>query len=324
MNTTTQQISARRHVVLGGLGFLGHELVRSLNGTRTPTVIVDRVDRFRRATEDTNSPDVVRIEVGSLSDPIFRTLFECGDVVFDLWNYGGPLLPPGGISNHAESTVFGAIKMIESAVSAGVNRIVFASSGGAVYGVTPFIAVSETARAEPISHYGLAKLGVEHYLELFKNVTGANYLILRLANVYGPSNRFGPSRNVVANILRCLLEGTPFIVWGDGNVTRDYVFLEDAIQAFRLASESTLERGIFNIGTGVGTTISGLADLCSEITGRILDIRYERARGCDVPFSVLDCRKAEKYLGWTPRVPLNKGIAATWDHAQKQYRAMAL
>jgi UDP-glucose 4-epimerase len=268
------------------------------------------------------SPAIVReVVADSLADDIFSTLFESGDVVFDLWNYGGPLLPSGGISREAELTVLGAVKMIERAVASRVDRMVFASSGGAVYGVTPSVAVSEVTPTRPISQYGLAKLTVERYLDLFRHAYDANYITLRLANVYGPTDRFGPSRNVIANLLKCLVDKTPFIVWGDGTITRDYVFITDVIEAFRLAADSTLGCGVFNIGTGTGTSISKLAEVCFTVTGRSVDIHYQNGRPCDVPFNVLDCRKAAEELQWIPHVPLSRGIAATWDYVVKELSA---
>jgi UDP-glucose 4-epimerase len=206
---------------------------------------------------------------------------------------------------------------ILAGVSAGkVKRVVFASSGGVVYGDPSVIPTPEPTANLPISPYGVSKLAGEHYLRVLGELHGFEGVALRYANVYGPRQDPKSEAGVVSIFVSRLLANQPLTIFGDGTQTRDYVFVRDVARANLLAGSAVVSRGdrldvpAFNIATGRETSVNDLAQLVGDALGVTPVIEYADPRLGELARSCLDVSKAERELGWTPTVPFSEGMKA--------------
>jgi len=211
----------------------------------------------------------------------------------------------------ARLNVLGTINLLEAARTHGVRKVVFTSSGGSIYGTPEKLPVSERSRPAPGSPYAAGKAAGELYLHAFQSMYGLDYTSLALANVYGPRQDPHGEAGVIAIFAGAMLDGKPTKVFGDGGNTRDYVFVDDVVQAFVLACESVTASGRrLNIGTGIQTTDRELHTLVAKATGAADDPEYAPARTGDLRAIALDCGAA-RAVGWEPFTSLTDGIQAT-------------
>jgi UDP-glucose 4-epimerase len=288
-----------RALVTGGAGFIGSPLVDALVARGDEVVVLDDLSTGRR---DYVNP-AAQFRPHDVREP-----FEMdADVVFHLAaqaDVGTSMERP---SFDAEVNVVGTVNALEAARAAGAH-LVFSSTGGAIYG-----SVDEPAREDsallPVSAYGLAKRAAEVYLDGWNRIFGTHHVALRFANVYGPRQSAALEGGVVAIFLERLAAGEPTTIFGDGTITRDFVHVDDVVRALLLAAEH--DGGVFNVGTGVETTVADLHTLCERAVGVDAPPALGPPRAGDALRSVLDPTKATDELGFTADVALADGIAAT-------------
>jgi UDP-glucose 4-epimerase len=249
-----------RCTVLGGRGFIGRHLVAAL------TVLGHEV---------------------SLSVP------TDADVLFYLASTTTPVTSNLDPEKDIEENLVEAVHNFIEAKANGIQKIIYASSGGAVYG--PCVApVYETSPTNPTSSYGITKLAAEKYLALL----GIPHCILRMANVYGPGQPVRPDQGVLAHFLARVHEGEPIEIRGDGRAVRDYVHVADAVESFINAMDYPGPHTIFNIGSGRGYSVLDIVAMIQKY--KPVDVRFTPAQPCDVPINVLDIRRAQNELFWCP------------------------
>ncbi len=210
----------------------------------------------------------------------------------------------------ARVNILGTVNLLEAARQAGVRRVLFVSSGGAVYGEQEAFPAPETHPTNPVSPYGVSKRAGELYAFFYQVEYGLPFVALRYANVYGPRQSPHGEAGVVAIFTSKMLRGEPVTVNGDGKQTRDYVYVGDVARASVLALERD-RSGPFNIGTGVETDVNQLAALLVEAAGSRSEVRHGPAKPGEQRRSVVDCRRAAEQLGWRPEVPLADGLRQT-------------
>ncbi len=210
----------------------------------------------------------------------------------------------------ARTNVIGSLNVIGSALEVGVEKIIYASTGGAIYGELDYSPADEQHPIRPLSPYGISKHAVEHYLYLYQHLEGLNFTVLRYANVYGPRQNPHGEAGVVAIFGKQMLAGQQPTIFGDGSDTRDYVFVSDVVAANQLALEAGGGQ-ICNISTGVATSVQEIFDNVAEASGYRGDPRYAPPRPGDLRHNALDNTKAQQVLGWAPEVSLSEGIALT-------------
>jgi UDP-glucose 4-epimerase len=201
------------------------------------------------------------------------------------------------------------VRVLEAARAAEA-QVVFTSTGGAIYGECDGPA-AEDAPLDPISPYGIAKLCGEEYLRGWNRIHGTRNVVLRLANIYGPRQDAGLEGGVVAIFLERLRAGEETTIFGDGGQTRDFLYVGDVVDA--LLGAVARDGGVFNVGTGLETSILDLHRACVAAAGSDAEPRFEAARLGDVRRSVLDVSLAARELGWRPQVDLEQGLRLTWD-----------
>lgn len=210
----------------------------------------------------------------------------------------------------ATTNILGSINVIEAALAVGTRKIVYASSGGAVYGELQYMPADESHPINPASHYGVSKYTVEQYLSLYNQLAGLSYTALRYANVYGPrQNPYGEA-GVVAIFGQQMLAGKQPIIFGDGSDTRDYVFVDDIVAA-NVRVLDTGDNEVFNLGTGQPTSVQEVFAAVAEATGFTGQPIYAQPRAGDIAHNALDSSKAQQLLGWQPRSSFTEGIQRT-------------
>lgn len=209
-----------------------------------------------------------------------------------------------------EQNVVGSLQLYEHAMTAGVKRFVFLSSGGTVYGPNHGPdAIAEDARCDPISYYGLSKLTTESYLQQAALKHPGSLGIARISNPFGHTQRAGMGQGLVATVLAQVRTGQPVSVWGDGTAVRDYVDVEDVGQGILALARYNGPHLLFNIGSGVGRTVTDVIHAIEDATGQRAQIHYESSRGIDVPFNQLDIERARLELGYKPNTDLSLSLS---------------
>ena len=211
----------------------------------------------------------------------------------------------------AQENIIGTVMMLDRAVEAEVRRVVFASSGGTVYGPPERLPVDEDHPTRPMSAYGVSKLACEQYLRLYdgRGKRPLSTLALRIANPYGPRQNIDKAHGAVTTFCHHAAQGRPITIWGDGSVERDFVHIDDVSRALVMAADAEVHGIQVNIGAGSGTTLNYILDMIERVRGARPEVTFEAARGFDVPRNVLDSRRAQDVLGWQPQVPLQQGVA---------------
>jgi UDP-glucose 4-epimerase len=297
-------------LVLGGAGFLGAHLARRLLERGHPVTVFDRPQVSNRRLD--TLPDAARVEGDFLNEADLRPLIESHPLVF---HFVGNTLPASSNENPAydvETNVVGTLRLLDLALECGVRRIVFPSSGGTVYGPCPTVPRVEDDPTHPVNAYGIGKLMVEKYLELYARLHGLDYQCFRFANPYGGDQTSIGVLGAVATFVERARRGEPVDVWGDGSVTRDYLHVEDAIDAVLRGLDYRGPCRVFNVGTGVGTSLEQLIALIQRVCGVEIAVRRHAARAADVPWNVLDASRARTELGWEAATQLEDGIARLW------------
>jgi len=297
-------------LITGGGGFIGRNLILRLvaiGGYRVICLDQRKIDFY---------PPEVRCETGTFSDRgLLEKLLPGVDVVVHL---GSNALPAN--SNYVddvEQNLLGSITLIKACEDAHVGAIVFASSGGTVYGPNAAVPTPENAPLNPICSYGIIKVAVEHYLALATRLSGMRTVTLRIANPYGPWQNWNSPQGAIAVFCHKVLTGQPIELFGDGSVSRDFVYIDDVVEAMLKAIEMQDLSGSINIGSGGCCTLNDVIGEIESVAGMHADIVNLPSRGCDVPRSYLDIGQAKVRMGWTPMVKFRDGIVRTiaWQRA---------
>ena len=210
------------------------------------------------------------------------------------------------------------LRIIDRLAPAFKGRLIFTSSGGAVYGIPQTLPIPESHPIHPLSAYGISKSTVERYLELYGRMHNLDYTILRLANPYGSGQRVKNAQGVIPAILNCLQTGEAFTMWGDGSAVRDYVHITDVVSALVLAGCSPdATRQSINIGSGQGKSLHEIIELIERLAGHKIRINRMAPRREDVPVNLLDVSKARALLAWTPKIDIETGFRELVDEALK-------
>ena len=306
-----------RVLVTGGAGFVGSHLVDSLVKHGFEVIVLDNL--FSGKLENLKHVDkrnfcLVKGDVRSKAD--LRKVLKNVDFVFHL---AAIVSVPLSIEKPLfvnEVNVNGTLNVLEESLRAGVKRLIYASSC-AVYGEPINVPIDENHPTRPLSPYGVSKLAAEHYCRVFYEVYGLETVCLRFFNIYGPRQSSGPYAGVISKFISSLKHGKPPIIFGDGKQTRDFVYIEDVVDACLLSLESKGCVGEFiNIGSGVETSISDLAEILIELFG-LLDVKpkYAQPRTGDIRRSCASLNKAKRLLGYQPKISLIEGLKRVIEYA---------
>jgi UDP-glucose 4-epimerase len=301
----TSNLQPRTILVTGGAGFIGSHLVDVLIERGHQVIIVDNLSTGKKENINKKAKfykiDICSPKIGE----IFKK--EKPEIVFHL---AAQINVRKSIENplkDAKTNILGSLNVLENCKKYKIKKIIFASSAG-VYGEAKILPTSEDYPVNPDSPYRIAKLTVENYLKFYKKNFGLKFISLRFSNVYGPRQDSKGEAGVVAIFIEKLLRGEKPTIFGNGNQTRDFIFVEDAVSACLKAMEYKGEKEIFNIGTGIETSINELYEIISKLLRTKIKPKYAPEKPGDLKRSCLDISLAKRELKWRPKFDLEKGL----------------
>lgn len=306
-------------VIFGGAGFLGEHLCRRLL-QRGDTLVV-----YGRDTETGRSfarcyPAIRYVAGDFAAETKFGAYLQKGDVVVHLLSTTLPFNTD--LAWDLQSNVLATLRLLDACVERGVRAVVFVSSGGTVYGIPRSLPIKESHLTDPICSYGIQKLLIEKYLHYYAHSFRLPYRVLRLANPYGAGQDPFRGQGVIAAFLaRALLE-QPIEIWGDGSAVRDYLYIDDAMEAMETLLHYEGAETIFNVGSGRGASLREVVAAVQRAVGKKIAVTYKAGRKQDVPVNVLDISRAKQELSWRPRVNLYEGILRmkeTWNEQMQRF-----
>lgn len=300
-------------LIFGGAGFIGTNLVKYLlhhNEENNITLVDRKLSYFNNLTAQ-EKKCVQIVESSFLIDTDFDSLVKNQDIVYHLVSTTIPSTSNQHIPQELTANVVVTAQLLEACVRASVKRIIFVSSGGAVYGKDAESPISESSMASPITSYGLQKLTIEKLLYLYYYLYGLDYRIIRLANPYGPYQRPNGVLGAVTTFTYKAIRNETIEVFGDGSVIRDFIYIDDAIKAMVNVARTEGSTKIFNVGSGVGTSILTVLNTLSDSLNMKLKINFLPGRKVDVPVNYLNISEYEKNFGELSTIPLSLGIVKT-------------
>jgi UDP-glucose 4-epimerase len=295
--------------VTGGAGFIGSHVVDRLLAAGHAVDVVDNLATGRRE----RVPATARLHVCDLRDSRLDAVLAAAQpaVVVHIAAQAAVSRSVADPRFDASVNVLGTIGLLEACRRTSVGRVVYTSTGGAAYGDTDVLPTPEDHPLRPSSPYGVSKITAERYLECWAGLTGGRPLTLRLANVYGPRQDPAGEAGVIAIFTSRLLSGAPCVVNGDGEQTRDYVYVGDVADAVARAVASAEVTGTANIGTGAETTVNELYRQLARLTGVPRPAVHGPAKAGEQRRSLLDAARAKSLLEWSATTPLGQGLGQT-------------
>ncbi|TCS95632.1 NAD-dependent epimerase/dehydratase family protein [Hazenella coriacea] len=305
-------------LVTGGAGFVGSHIVDQCQSRGDQVAIIDNISTGKKSnihpdtelyTIDLTNPELLELMTQIKPDVVIhqaaqtRVQTSVEDPIFD-----------------ATTNVLGTIQLLEACRLADVKKVVYASSA-AVYGNPEYLPIDELHSVRPLSGYGVSKYTPEQYLHVYHELYGLRYTILRYANVYGIRQDPRGEGGVLSIFTDRVLRNQSVMIYGDGEQTRDYIYVEDVAKA----NVAAIDQGngeVLNIGTGIQTSLNEVIQLFEEVSGKNIQVDYGLERAGDIKHSYFTNDKAIQVLNWKPSIPLAKGLKRTYEYYQDEYRKM--
>jgi len=303
-------------LILGATGFIGSHIcdLAVRNGWQVRILI-----RPGSKSNQITLPINVEIMHGDYKDKniIERALYKI-EVIF---HFISTTIPKSSNENKEldiVENVIPLISLLDISVRSGVRKIIFSSSGGTIYGIPNKLPIDESHCTLPLTSYGIHKLTIEKYLNLYFYQHNLDYSVMRIANPYGERQSPTGGQGVISVFMNNCINNQIVEIWGDGSVIRDYIHVSDVANAAVLLAKLNPSEKIFNIGCGQGRSLNELVSLISKIVGKKLNVKYSQGRVIDVPVNILDITRAQTLLGWKPNVNINDGLTRTLEWFQSR------
>ncbi|NVN97634.1 NAD-dependent epimerase/dehydratase family protein [Candidatus Nomurabacteria bacterium] len=301
-----------KSLVFGGNGFIGSHLVDKLLAEGHSVRVFDRYEEHYR--KPLAGVDYLFADFGNRG--LLADALDTVDNVFHLINTTLPKTSNDDPAFDVQSNVVETIYLLEQCVAKKIGKVIFASSGGTIYGRPSKLPISEDSPTDPECSYGITKLTIEKYLSLYNHLYGLDYTIVPPSNPYGSRQNPNGIQGAISVFLGKVARNEPIEVWGDGEVVRDYIYVSDLVDGIYNASINTTSNRIFNLGSGSGYSLNQIIEVIRNVTGRNVMVDYKAKRGFDVPRIYLDIKRAETELKWYPVTPLEVGIGKVWEFIQ--------
>ena len=303
-------------LILGGNGFIGSHLVDKLLAEGHKVRVFDKYEEHYR-----KPLSGVEYHFGDFGNrgQLIEALAGI-EVVFHLISTTLPKSSNDDPIFDVQSNVVETLFLLEQCVAQKIRKVVFISTGGAVYGRPETLPIAEDSPTNPECSYGITKLTIEKYLALFKLLYDLDYVVLRPSNPYGERQNPESIQGAVSVFLGKVARGSTIEIWGDGEVVRDYIYISDLVEGIYRAGVTDSPSCIFNLGSGSGYSLNEIIKVIRRITGKEVKVEYVRKRVFDVPKIYLDISRAREELAWSPITTLDSGINKTWKFVEELYR----
>lgn len=293
--------SLPKTAIFGANGFIGMHLCKALVEADAQVIAFDR----------TSSPAIKNCDnhLGDFENKIDvqKALKGCHTAIH-LIHTTLPTSSNVSPFNDAQANILSTIQFLETARQEGTKRVIYISSGGTVYGPKFNLPISEQVQTSPVCAYAISKLAIEGYLALYHRLHGIDYIIVRLANPYGLFQSTHKGNGVIATFIECYLKNKPMPIWGNGLTVRDYIHIDDVVAFIIKAMQYEGPHRIFNVGSGIGTSINQIISLMESILHQPMEKNYLASNNADIPQNILNIQLAKNELGWHPTITLYEGI----------------
>jgi len=304
----------KRHcIVFGGGGFIGSHLVEKLVEKKYPVSVVCRGSEqdYKNLSDVKNKINVIKIDISNYA--YIGKIINEGDIVFDLIASSVPfssMQTPHQEINHHISSHF---KLIQAACKKEVAKFIFFSSGGGVYGNKKKLPITEDETLQPVSPHAISKATIEYLLHYFSRIHNIPYIIYRLSNPYGPRQISKKGFAIIPTIFSNVSRNQPPTLFDHGKLIRDYIYIDDLINAITISFNKKTKYPIYNIGSGKGSTLNMLWQNIKKITKAELSPIYIPKRPIDVDTVVLNTNRFKREFDWKPQIKLSSGLKKTWN-----------
>ncbi|MGH4050580.1 MAG: NAD-dependent epimerase/dehydratase family protein [Clostridium sp.] len=307
-------------MILGAAGFIGTNLTFELAKNSHNTItLVDRVQADFSHIESFCFSNCRIVKENFDENCDFEKLISDQDIIYHLVSTTYPSNANQHIAEEIKANVIVTINLLDACVKKCIKKVVFISSGGTVYGIEKNMPLKEDAPTYPISSYGIQKITIEKLLYLYNYLYKLDYIVIRLANPYGPYQKPNGVLGAVTTFTYKFIMGQTIEVYGDGSVVRDYIYIEDAINGILNIANGTSKKKIFNLGCGRGYSLKEVIETIQKTLGVSNNILYLEGRKADVPVNVLDITRYEEEFGTLNPCSLEEGIEKTAQFMKQQY-----
>jgi len=297
-------------IIYGGAGFIGSHIVEDLVERKFNITVFDKFNSPKKNIGDfVNKIEFIEGDFNNIIN-INKSLRGKNYVV----HLVSTTLPANSNIDKVydvETNLVSTLNLLEECVKNNIKKIIFISSGGTVYGRTNKNPITEEHSTNPICSYGIIKLAIEKYLELYRNLYGLNYTVLRFSNPFGEKQNPEKGQGFIVTALYKILKGDVIEIWGNGNTVRDYIYIKDAVKSIYLSIITNTKYNIFNISGSKGYSINDILDIFRNRLKLNFKVSYLPPRNCDVPVNVLSNKRAIEYLKWKPETKLEDAIYKT-------------
>lgn len=304
-------------LITGGTGFIGSFVVEELLKNKHEIVIIANGRQLPVYLESlSNKIAYFQGDFGEI-DALEKALPGCNAIIHLAWSTV-PKQTKGATAFEFSSNINSSINLIEKCIDFNIDKFIFISSGGTVYGIPDQIPITELHNLNPISNYGLSKLTTEKLIHLYHYSQNINYTVLRVSNAYGERQNLYKNQGVIGVWLKSILQKKEVEIWGDGSVVRDYVYVKDVAAAIVSALNLIDGASVYNIGGGKGYSLNDVIIEMNNVIDISFKVRYKSSRNFDVPINVLDISNAKEKIGYYPTVSLSEGLSRTWKWIREQ------
>ena len=300
-------------LILGGGGFIGRHVGLALAGMGHRVRLAGRGSGEPLRTRLDGSLTFETLDLGTAD---WDRLLQDVDVVHHYAWSSIPQIADADPVGDLDTNVRGTVALLQALRRRGNGRLVFASSGGTVYGRIKSAPVPEDHSLEPISLYGAAKAAAEQYVGVYRRAHGIDCRIARLSNPFGIGQKIERNQGAVTVFTHKALSNETIAIYGDGTIVRDYIHISDAVSGLVALAQTPLgpdAPSVYNFGSGRGTSLTAIVDALSSCLNRSVAVEYRPGRAYDVPVNVLDIERARMHLGWSPKLDLEAGIMRMID-----------
>ena len=296
-------------LVLGGNGFIGSHLVDCLLREGHSVRVFDKYEEHYR--KPLPGIDYRYGDFGNRG--LLAEALQDIEIVFHLISTTLPKTSNDDPAFDIQSNVVGSIFLFQQCIARKIRKIIFISSGGTVYGRPTRLPMPEDGPTEPECSYGIAKLTIEKYLALFNRLYGLDYTVVRPSNPYGSRQNPLGIQGAIPVFLGKMARNQTIEIWGDGEIVRDYIYIDDLVEGIYKAAMVKTASRIFNLGSGIGHSLNELVAVMQKVTGRPVNVQYATKRSFDVPKIYLEVVRAKGQLSWSATTPIEQGIMNAWQ-----------
>lgn len=310
----------RQITVLGADGFLGRHLITRLADEDVKIIAFDHFSTLKKDPSYVHPfkkmQNVTICSGDFLNSDDIKQSIQGSDFVFHLISSTNPATSMNNPVVDIDTNIHGSVQLFKACVEAKIKKVIFFSSGGTVYGDIDSDNISENARLSPLSPYAIGKVTIEYYLEYFKRAQGLDYLTYRIANPYGPGQNIYGKQGVVPIFMRHFLEGKPITIYGDGEMVRDYIYIDDLLDLIESTYDKTTLYTVYNVGSGHGSSVNDIVSAIEEVSATKTQKNHIEAPSVYVKRSVLDIDRITTEFNIYPKTSLQEGIERTWDYVK--------